>query len=300
MLNNLNLKNQLNLDINFDLRSPNTIDGKYPLVIFSHGFKSYRNWGFIPFLCEKLSKNYITVNFDFSLNGVIDQEKVVFDSEIFRKNTVTQQISDLNLLIDYLVEILTPTTYFNGEIILLGHSLGGATSTILTKTRKDINKIILLASISQINRNTDRQKDLWRQTGYMELTAQPNNQKLYLDYTYQNDKDINFTKNEIIENVISFQNPMLIVHGNQDFTVKLNEAEDIYNSRINAGLKDITKLLILEKCNHTFNVKLKDSYSVENSDNNHENNRKKHLENNLILKELIENLEVFLQTNEIK
>lgn len=288
MLNNLNIKNQLNLDINFDLRSPNTTVGKYPLIIFAHGFKSFRNWGFIPYLCEKLSKNYITVNFDFSLNGVIDQEKVVFDSEIFRKNTVSQQITDLNLLIDYLIEILTPTDYFNGEIILVGHSLGGATSIILTKLRKDINKIILLASISQINRNTERQKELWRQTGYMELTAQPNNQKLLLDYSYQNDKDINFTKNEIIENSINFSNPMLIVHGSQDFTVKLNEAEDIYNARIKNGLEDNTKLLILEKCNHTFNVKLKESNSIEN------------LEKNLILKELIENLEVFLQTNEIK
>lgn len=292
MLNNLNLKNQLNLDINFDLRSPNKIDGKYPLVIFSHGFKSYRNWGFIPYLCEKLSHNYITVNFDFSLNGVIDQEKVIFDSDLFRKNTVSQQINDLNFLIDYLIEILTPTNYFNGEIILIGHSLGGATSTILTKSRKDINKIILLASISQINRNTERQKDLWRQTGFMELTAQPNNQKLYLDYSYQNDKDINFSQNEIIENVVNFDKPILIVHGNQDVTVKLIEAEEIYNSRIKAGQKYITKLLILDKCNHTFNVKLNENIFKENYEET--------LKNNNILKELIDNLEVFLQTNEIK
>lgn len=258
MLANLQVKNKLGLNINFDLRSPNT-EGqenikKFPLVLFLHGFKGYKDWGFIPYFCEKLSENNIVINMDFSLNGMIDSENIIYDSELFRKNTISQQIEDANSVLDYIIPILNGTNYFNGEIYLIGHSLGGATSIFLSTIRKDINKIVLLASISQIHRNTERQKNLWKEKGYIEVKVPPKNQVLFLDYSYQDDKDKNYTPNQILEDLSKFNGEILIIHGKQDVTVKVTEAQDLYKYRQNNGLIDKTKLEIIEKCGHTFNV----------------------------------------------
>lgn len=260
MLANLLIKNKLGLNINFDLLSPNTenipenAQKKYPLVLFLHGFKGYKDWGFIPFFCEKLSNENIVINIDFSLNGMIDTENIVYDSELFRKNTISQQIEDAGAVIDYIKPILEGTNYFNGDIYLIGHSLGGATSIFLSTIRNDINKLVLLASISQIHRNTERQKMLWKEKGYIEVKVPPKNQVVLLDYSYQDDKDKNFSPNQILEDIAKFEGEVLIIHGKQDVTVKEKEALEINDSRLRNGLGDKTKLEIVEKCGHTFNV----------------------------------------------
>ncbi len=283
MLNNLQVKNDLGRVINFDLRSPNTEDKKYPLVVFLHGFKGFKDWGFIPYFCEKLADNVIVVNMDFSFNGIIDAENSIYDSEIFRKNTISQQIKDANITIDYIKTILEGTNYFNGEVYLVGHSLGGATSVFLSTLRNDINKIVLLASISKINRNSERQKEAWKELGYMEFRVQPNNQTLHLDYSYQDDKDLNFRPNQLIEDLIDFKKPVLIIHGMQDVTVKIDEAKILFDARCDNGLEELTEFEFLPKCGHTFNVR----------------NNKDNFEHNICLNKVIKTTNDFLLNNEL-
>lgn len=248
------VNNNLNLPIKFDLRR-NNYNHKSPLNIVIHGFKAFRNWGFIPYLCDKLAENSgPTINLDFSLNGIENEEKMLYNPDLFRKNTVSQQLEDINILLDYIKSdefLYNIEDVWNGEINLIGHSLGGAVSIVTAGERDDISRIVLWGTISKTDRNTERQKKEWRETGYIEFKESHSGQLLYLNVEYLNDKELNKDRIDLRRIISELEIPICIIHGKLDFTVRLNEAEILENlSKKSSKLES----LYIEKSNHTFGV----------------------------------------------
>lgn len=225
---------------------------KQPIIIVTHGFKAYREWGFFPYMAEQFAKaDMIVLNIDFSLNGVVDAEKGIFDVDKFRAITVSQEIVDLNAVIDNLEIILSENNIdnWNGKIFLFGHSLGGAVSIITATKRDDISKVVTWGSIGDIDRNTDRQKADWRAKGVMEFENRLTGQLLYLDVEYLEDKLRNKSEYDLEKCASELQIPLLVVHGDKDFTVRMGEAEMLHNSAPNS------ELAVIKKANHTFNCR---------------------------------------------
>jgi len=230
----------------------NATTKKQPVIIVTHGFKAYREWGFFPYMAEQLaSSGMIVINIDFSLNGIVDAEKGIFDTDKFRAITVSQEIADLNSVIDNLGVILSENNIdnWNGEIFLFGHSLGGAVSIITASKRSDISKLVTWGSIGDIDRNTDRQKAEWRAKGVMEFENRLTRQMLYLDVEYLEDKLRNKSEYNLKKCASKLNIPLLVVHGDKDFTVRMGEAELLYNSA------QKSKLAIIKRANHTFNCR---------------------------------------------
>lgn len=239
-----------NLEVNGDVYYDSPTDAQ--VLIVSHGFKAYRNWGFFPYMCEQFAKNnLIVVNIDFSLNGIVDEEKGLFDVEKFRKVTVSQEILDLNTVISEIPEILGEElkSNWNGKVSLLGHSLGGAVSIITAANRDDINSVITWGSIGDIDRNTDRQKEEWRKKGIMEFENRITKQNLILNVNYLEDKLVNKEAYDLEKNAAKLNIPLLVLHGSSDFTVRLHEAKMLHNAAQNS------QLAIIDRANHTFNAR---------------------------------------------
>ncbi len=264
------ISNNLSLPLKFDLRLIKENKNK-PLNIVLHGFKAYRNWGFIPYLSEKLANNCgPTINLDFSLNGIVDEDKMLYDIDIFRINTVSQQLKDISILLNELqnqnsVIYNNLKDNWNGEINLIGHSLGGACSMITAFENPLISKIILWGTISKTDRNTQRQKNQWREKGYIEFKESHSGQTLYLDVEYLEDKERNSKRIDLRKIISELKIPICIIHGKLDFTVKLNEAEILVSKAINSNNLEH---LYIEKCNHTFGVSHKfdnTNVSLENA-----------------------------------
>ena len=238
--------------VRLDLRKSN-YQTKVPINIFLHGFKAFRNWGFIPYLSEKLAKNVgITINIDFSLNGISDEQNMLYDIDIFRKNTVSQELDDINKLLDAIKDGYFNKeieSIWNGEINLIGHSLGGAVSIITAFERNDINKIVLWSSISKLDRNTERQKAQWREKTYLEFTENRSGQTLILDVEYLEDKERNTERFNLRKIISELTNPICIIQGKLDFVTKLSEAETLEKLAVKSS--DLETLYI-EKGNHTF------------------------------------------------
>lgn len=238
------------LVVNGDIYSCDAIS--QPILITTHGFKAYREWGFFPYMAEQYAQSgMIVINIDFSQNGVVDAEKGIFDVDVFRSVTVTQEIEDLNAVLDNLENLLEINDIkdWNGEIYLLGHSLGGAVSIITASQRNDISKIVTWGSIGDIDRNTQRQKDDWRAKGVLEFDNRITGQMLYLDVEYLEDKLRNKEKYDLEKCISELNIPVLIVHGDKDFTVSTKEAKKLNNAAKNS------ELCIINKANHTFNCR---------------------------------------------
>lgn len=249
------LRNEQNLEIKCKLFAPKT-KSNCPLVLLAHGFKSYKDWGFIPYLGESFANvGIMAVSFDFSLNGIVDPDKMIYDTDRFSRNTVSQEIADIKSIIDYITsdecKIFDElVSNWNGELIIFGHSLGGAVSLLSAKNDNRISKLIMWAAVSRMDRYTERQKNLWREQGYLEFKISATKQNMRLNVTYLEDKE-NFDKEfNLLEAAKKISIPTLLVHGTQDISVRIFEAEEY----IEAFDKNYLTSVIIENTGHSFGV----------------------------------------------
>ena len=251
--------------LQFDLRHNTEANGLMPVVIFLHGFKSFRNWGFIPYICEVFAENeIISINLDFEFNGIKNESPVEFDSEKFAQNTITSELQNVKDLItiiknksnEKLEHILSDK--WNGEIHLVGHSRGGGIALLAANQLTDISKIGLIAPIGYFDRYTPRLKNQWLETGYLEFKDLMSRQILRMNSSYLVDLENHKEEYDLLNIVPKLMNSAQIIHGKLDLSVPLKEVNDLYNSflkNIDINKKTNCNFVLLEKANHLFNVK---------------------------------------------
>jgi dienelactone hydrolase len=255
---NFLLVNNIGKQIKGDIRFP---AGKsdLPAVIIIHGFKGFKDWGFIPYVAEKIAfSGAITITFNFSMNGIDGSSDLLDRPEDFAENTITRQLSDALIVIDFFKNKYLPeiNDKWNGRIFLLGHSLGGAISLLISLHRDCIDKIALWAAISTFDRYTERQKKIWRKKGFMEFVNMKTSQALRLNLSYLEDFEQNEKEFSILDAASKFMNQLLIIHGEQDMTVPMKEAlilEKAYLNNSNVTSKSLLKKII-GNTGHTFGI----------------------------------------------
>lgn len=139
----------------------------------------------------------------------------------------------------------------NRKIALIGHSSGGALSILAAGKRNDISCLITLAAVSKFERFIKRQKEDWKRKGYMEVLESHTNKMLRLNYTLVEDFERHqFDLLNIKKNVRRIKIPLLIIHGEQDLTVSINEGEQLFNW----SDKNISEFFTIPNCGHKLNV----------------------------------------------
>ena len=223
------------------------------LVMVAHGFKGFKDWGFMPYVGEQIAEHsLISVVFNFSLNGNKNRTDLMIDVEDFRRNTITRQREDFVLLAERLGSLMPPeiAQRWNGDIYLLGHSLGGGMCALVSKDIPQTKKIAVWGSISHFCRYTRHQMDIWRRQGTMEFPNARTGQTIAMDVGYIEDVMQNYPKNILATTLASVNLPLLVVHGLQDVTVNVREARALAES----VRPELRNELIIEKTGHTFGV----------------------------------------------
>ena len=221
-------------------------------IIYVHGFKGFKDWGFVPYLGEYFAlKDFFVLTFNFSHNGIGENLLEFDEPEKFALNTYSREISELTELV---------MAYFNNffgsaktpKVGFLGHSRGGAVSLLTAKNIKGINAVALWSSISRIDRYTKHQKEEWKKKNSYEVINQRTKQVMRLDISVLNDIEENSdTTLNIHDAVNNFNRPLFIAHGEEDLTVPIKEAEELYNW----SNKDLTEFVRIPSVGHTFNIK---------------------------------------------
>lgn len=285
---NFELINKSGYKINGYIKYPPD-KNRLPLIIIMHGFKAYKDWGFFPYITTKLaSKGAIAVCFDFSLNGITNINDELFDVELFSGNTISQELEDA---ITIITEIFNCSSLidegiidkFNGEIYLLGHSLGGAIAILAARevlhfsrlieqnncmnhpllNNKaeesppgqplgvgNIKKVALWSTISHFDRYTKRQKAQWHRQGFMEFVNNSTGQLLRMNVSFLEDIEKNALKFSLIQAVNEIKVPVLIVHGNKDITVPIKEGRELAKNIS----KDFLKFIEIKNTGHVFGI----------------------------------------------
>lgn len=220
-------------------------------LIFVHGFKGFKDWGFWPYTGKFFAdKRFFVLSFNFSHNGIGESLTDFTELDKFAKNTFSLELQELNEIID---AYLSGFFGSNSEkpIGILGHSRGGGDALIVSSKRSEIKAVVTWAAVANFNRYTERQANEWRKNGFFEVLNTRTNQMMRLNVSLL--EDIEQNKNDLLNLEKAMQNlnkPLLIIHGEQDLSVKIDEGEQIYNW----SNKKLTEFYRIKAAGHTFDI----------------------------------------------
>ena len=223
-----------------------------PCLIFVHGFKGFKDWGFVPFLGEYFANSdFFVITFNFSHNGIGENRLEFTELEKFAENTFSKEIEELDDLVTAYKENYFGETK-NDLIGLIGHSRGGGISILVAESNNNINACATWSAVANFDRYSERQKKSWRKNGFFEVLNSRTKQVMRLNTGLLEDLENNLDERLNIERSLKkLEKPLLIIHGEQDLAVPLSEAEKIYSWADSSNCE----FVIIPKTGHTFDVK---------------------------------------------
>jgi len=227
-----------------DIRIP---DGPPPrgVIVVAHGFKGFKDWGFFPYLCDRLAgAGFAVVSFNFSRNGIGTDPMEFTELERFASNTLSFELDELLGVIDEAVggDLLPRRPRRLG---LLGHSRGGGQAVLAAAADPRVDALVTWAAVSHFDRWSDESKALWRADGQVMVLNQRTGQQMALDVGLLEDYEAHRERLDIRAAAGAVEAPWLIVHGEDDVTVRPEEAETL------ARRSGRARLVFVPKAGHT-------------------------------------------------
>ncbi len=222
-----------------------------PCLIFVHGFKGFKDWGFGPYIGDYFAKKgFFVITFNFSHNGIGEGKTEFTQLDKFAENTFSLEVTELNEVIDAYLN-----SFFGGRsdkgIGIAGHSRGGAIALLTSQSRPEVKAITVWSSVSKLDRYSERQKEEWRKKGVFNILNTRTNQVMPLKLTLLKDIDDNGDALNIQNAVRNLSKPFLIIHSENDLAVPFNEAEQL----LEWSDKENSELIKIDKAGHTFDIK---------------------------------------------
>jgi len=224
-----------------------------PVLIFCHGYKGFKDWGAWNLMAEAFAKaGFCCVKFNFSYNGGTVEEPIDFpDLEAFGQNNYSKELDDLEIVIDWIYESkLFQNEIDVAQISLMGHSRGGG--IVLIKAAEDtrIKNVITLAGVCDFKKRTATIGNLeeWKKDGVKYVLNGRTKQQMPHFYQFYEDFIENEERLTIERAVKSLVIPHLIIHGNNDTSVLIEEAKKLHSWNSKSQLE------IIKNANHVFNT----------------------------------------------
>ena len=216
------------------------------LAIVVHGFKGFREWGFFPWLCERLSESGIVAcRFDMSRNGIVEDPETFERLDLFEHDTYSIQLSDLERVFEHVRSI----TGLSGlPAFLVGHSRGGAIALLGARRLPSLAGVVTWSAIASTDRWDDETKREWRRSGRLEIANSRTGQIMPMSTAVLDDLEQNASDLDVLAAVEAMSMPLLVVHGGNDETVSTEDAEAI------AGAHAAPAKMIISGAGHTFNA----------------------------------------------
>lgn len=216
-------------------------------VVICHGFKGFSHWGFFPHLASEIAAAGMrAISFDFSGSGIGEDRETFTDSRAFEMNTFTQELADL----DAVIEEARRREWITGPYGLFGHSRGGGVAILHASVNSEVKALTTWAAISYVTRWTPSDVITWRERGFVDIVNARTGQVMKLGTRLLDDVEAHSGSTlDILDAAGRIHVPWLILHGSEDETVPRAEGE-----RLHELSSKISTLRIIET-NHGFGAK---------------------------------------------
>lgn len=222
-----------------------------PLIIFCHGYKGFKDWGAWPLLSKAFAASGIAVlKFNFSHNGGTAKQPIDFpDLEAFGNNNYTKELEDLDRVISWAQANYNHHPNINSSnITLLGHSRGGGIVTLKAFEDPRVKKVVSLAGVSDFKSRFPIEYELekWEETGVRFILNGRTKQQMPHYYQFYKDFMAHEARLTIKTAAQQLKLPFLIIHGDADTSVSIDEALALHKWSTKS------QLIVLEGANHVF------------------------------------------------
>ena len=219
------------------------------VVVFCHGFKGFKDWGPFNDIADYFAEQDIVfVKFNFSFNGTtIDDPSNFGDLKAFGNNNFCKELDDLTLVLDWIENCKELKGEIDtSKISLFGHSRGGSIAILKTAEDRRVAKVVSWASPSNFLDRLPKQEKLnkWKEMDVAYIYNGRTKQNMPMYFQFYENCIANADRLNIQNAVVKMNIPHLIVHGSDDPTVLLEEAERMKSWNSN------THLHVIEGANH--------------------------------------------------
>ncbi len=214
------------------------------LVIVVHGFKGFKDWGFFPWLAQRLMQHRMAVcRFNMSRSGIGEDPETFDRLDLFAGDTYSIELADLRTVVRH-ARRQFPTL----PLFLFGHSRGGGVALLGATAITDLHGVIAWSPIARTDRWDDAARREWRERGFVEIVNQRTKQVMRMSTALLDDLEANRRSFDVEAAAAQLRAPLLVVHGGRDESVPVEEG------RLLASRANESSLLVIERASHTFNA----------------------------------------------
>lgn len=214
------------------------------LVIVVHGFKGFKDWGFFPWLAQRLNQHHLAVcRFNMSRSGIGDDPETFGRLDLFEHDTYSIQVDDLRRVAGYVQQQLPKCPTF-----LLGHSRGGGIALLGAADIPGLRGVAAWCPIARADRWDEATKKQWRADGFREELNQRTRQMMRMSTRILDDCEANRERLDILAATAALTVPLLVVHGGRDESVPVEEGRRV------AASAPSSSIAVIERASHTFNA----------------------------------------------
>jgi len=228
---------------------------KKPVVIFSHGFAGFKDWGAFNLMARAFAEaGFVFVKHNFSHDGTtIDQPTEFADQEAFGNNNFTKELDDLGVVIDWVCSETFPVAkneVNTDQIYLIGHSRGGGIVTLKAGEDPRVKKVAPWNSVNEFGKYWKKEEmEKIKNDGVIYVTNSRTKQSLPIYWQMYEDYFAHLKRLYIPDVVKSLTIPMIIIHGTNDETVPFSAAQEMKEWKPDA------ELVAIEGANHVFGAR---------------------------------------------
>lgn len=221
-----------------------------PVVIFVHGFKGFKDWGYWHLLAAYFAQQgFVFIKLNLSHNGATTESTDLVDMEAFGNNNFSIELTDLDTLLNYLSSGDSPfKAEMNPEKLgIIGHSRGGG--LVLLKAQEDdrIKAVATWAGVSHLNPGWGEDVlSKWKQEGVLYNLNTRTQVQMPLYYQLYEDFAANANRFDVGKATAALTQPLLIVHGDRDPVVPVERAHELQKQKPEA------EVYIVPEADHTF------------------------------------------------
>ncbi|MCA9369111.1 MAG: alpha/beta fold hydrolase [Pseudomonadales bacterium] len=235
MQEKVQIKNKKGLLLSAVIERPDDT-GKYPTVLFLHGFKGYKEEATYTDLAQRFLEHGIaSVCFDAS--GFGDSEGTLEDDYRF-----SNYIDDTEAVFTWLLKQDFADT---NKLGVVGQSMGGAQTILFASNHPELKIAISISPPDKIGTDDalGAVKDQWKNMGYLQEMSSRYGKEIKIPYVYLEDAmQYDFAK--LAANV---QCPLVVVLGEKDDIVLPTQTERVFNAA-----KEPKILLRFENMDHFY------------------------------------------------
>lgn len=218
-------------------------------VVLVHGFRAFKDWAFLPWLATELAgRGHMVARFSFTGCGVGPTGDEITDLEAFQNNTISREVDELHKM---LAACDTGDLFPRPprRISLVGHGRGGGAALIATAEAGRVSHLATLSTMYRFDRWKPETVAEWRSNGVTYVLDTRSGRQLPIGLGLLDDFEDNRERLDLLKAASEVRVPWLVLHGEEDLTVPVDDA------RMLARAGQNTRMKLIDGAGHLYGVR---------------------------------------------